>query len=76
MRCILCLQFVDEERLESIKAGVGLLKKLLRQKAVAELKAYRKEMEVLQCASLQRQTQFGRLLLAQFYQTWQYSVYY
>ncbi len=40
------LQYVDEERLEAIKVNVGLLKKLLRQKAVAELKLYRKEMEV------------------------------
>ena len=40
------LQYADEARLEELKARVGLLKKLLRQKAVAELKAYRKEMEV------------------------------
>lgn len=39
-------QYVDEDQLEQMKASVGLLKKLLRQKAVAELKAYRKEMEV------------------------------
>ncbi|GAB4817814.1 hypothetical protein N2152v2_004860 [Parachlorella kessleri] len=39
------VQYVDEERLEAIKVNVGLLKKLLRQKAVAELKLYRKEME-------------------------------
>lgn len=44
--CVCLLQFVDEERLEELKTSVGLLKKLQRQKAVAELKAYRKEMEV------------------------------
>ena len=46
------LQYVDEERLEAIRANVGLLKKLLRQKAVAELKLYRKEMEVCQGAEI------------------------